>query len=113
RHLQPMQSLDNTYSREELFEFDQRLRRWLPGENLSYTVEPKIDGVAINLLYENGKLVRGLTRGNGIEGDDVTRNLQTLKQIPQQLMGQEWPDLIEIRGEVYMTFEEFARINQE
>lgn len=113
RHLQPMQSLDNTYNQGELFEFDQRLRRLLPGEEPVYTVEPKLDGVAVSLVYESGKLVRGLTRGNGVEGDDITRNLKTLKQIPQQLQGSGWPDQIEIRGEVYMTFKEFARINEE
>jgi DNA ligase (NAD+) len=113
RHIQPMQSLDNTYSREELFEFDQRLRRLLPGEKLVYTVEPKLDGVAVSLVYQNGQLIRAVTRGNGTEGDTITRNLLTIGQVPQRLLGTAWPDLIEIRGEVFMTFQEFARINEE
>lgn len=113
RHILPMQSLDNTYNQNELYEFDQRLRRLLPGEALVYTVEPKMDGAAVSLVYEKGQLVRGLTRGNGIEGDDITRNLKTIKEIPQRLPGVGWPELIEIRGEVYMTFKEFSRINEE
>ncbi len=113
RHIQPMQSLDNTYSREELFEFDQRLRRLLPGEELAYTVEPKLDGVAVSLVYQNGQLLRAVTRGNGTEGDVITRNLLTLEQVPRKLAGEQWPELIEIRGEVFMTFHEFARINEE
>ncbi len=113
RHRLPMLSLDNTYSREELREFDQRLRRLLQRPILAYTVEPKIDGLAMSLTYENGLLVRGVTRGNGLEGDDVTRNLRTIPDLPLRLQGGHHPPCIEIRGEVYMTTAEFARINQE
>ena len=112
-HRQPMLSLDNTYNQKELFEFDQRLKKLLHTENaLSYLIEPKIDGVAINLLYEKGTLIRALTRGNGMEGDDVTQNIKTITSLPLQLIGPSLPDLLEIRGEVYMTLSEFKRINQ-
>ena len=116
RHRQPMQSLDNTYSEAELREFHTRLVKLLGREELSYVVEPKIDGLAVSLTYEKGKLVRGVTRGNGVEGDDVTANIRTIKSLPKELThvkGLPIPDVIEIRGEVYMTTKEFERINQE
>lgn len=112
-HREPMQSLDNTYSREELFQFDQRLRRLLNREALDYRVEPKIDGLAISLTYESGVFTRAVTRGNGVEGDDVTANVRTIKAVPQQLKGTDLPEVIEIRGEVFMSNEEFLRINAE
>ena len=112
RHLKPMLSLDNTYDEEEFFEFDQRLRRIFETEKLSYVVEPKIDGVAISLTYKNGKLVTATTRGNGVEGDIVTQNLEHLEHLPHQLNGSNLPELIEIRGEIYMSHQEFERINQ-
>jgi len=86
-HLVPMQSLENTYSEEEVRDFIKRLEKLLPSEELLLTLEPKIDGVAISLLYENGKLIRGLTRGDGAMGDDVTRNIKTISGIPHQLHG--------------------------
>lgn len=128
RHRQPMQSLDNTYSEAELREFHARLVRLLGREDLSYTVEPKIDGLAVSLTYEEGRLVRAATRGNGVEGDDVTANVLTLRHLPRELkeggpaVGAHAkaadrrdgaPKSIEIRGEIYLTTEEFARINQE
>ena len=113
RHLQPMLSLDNTYDEEEFFEFDQRLRRLFGNEELSYVVEPKIDGVAISLTYEQGRLTTATTRGNGVEGDIVTQNLRHLDSLPQQLFGDNLPEIIEIRGEIYMSHQEFERINQE
>lgn len=111
-HLVPMQSLDNTYSEEEVIEFMKRLQKLLPAEEVLLTLEPKIDGVAIALLYENGKLVRGLTRGDGTMGDDVTRNIATISGIPHQLRGKV-PKLIEIRGEVYLSKKMFAQLNEE
>jgi DNA ligase (NAD+) len=114
RHRQPMQSLDNTYSEAELREFHARLVRLLGRENLSYVVEPKIDGLAVSLTYEQGKLVRAVTRGNGVEGDDVTVNARTLKRLPKQLKASAQapvPEVIELRGEIYMTLAEFQRIN--
>lgn len=114
RHRQPMQSLDNTYSVEELREFHARLGRLLEREELSYVVEPKIDGLAVSLTYERGELVRAVTRGNGVEGDDVTVNIRTIQSLPTKLkISAAIPEIIEIRGEVFMTLTEFARINQE
>jgi DNA ligase (NAD+) len=116
RHRQPMQSLDNTYSETELREFDARLARLLEREALTYVIEPKIDGLAVSLTFEHGRFVRAVTRGNGIEGDDVTANALTIHSLPRALQsaGNETvPDLIEIRGEVFMTLAEFARINRE
>ncbi|WOO41874.1 NAD-dependent DNA ligase LigA [Rubellicoccus peritrichatus] len=114
KHLQGMLSLDNTYSDDELRDFDTRLKKIFPDElSLPYLVEPKIDGVAVSLTYENGRFVRAVTRGNGTEGDEITNNLRGLPDIPEKLAGSKHPKLIEIRGEIYMTDEEFARINQE
>ena len=114
RHRQPMQSLDNTYSEAELREFHARLVRLLGREDLSYVVEPKIDGLAVSLTYEKGKFVRAVTRGNGVEGDDVTANALTIRTLPRELKATAQapvPPLIEIRGEIYMTLAEFQRIN--
>lgn len=113
RHLVPMQSLDNTYNREELFAFDQRLRKLLGEEKPTYLVEPKIDGLAISLVYVDGQLDRAVTRGNGEEGDEVTANVRTIHNLPATLRGKNHPSLIEIRGEVFMTQVEFERINRE
>ncbi len=116
QHRQAMLSLDNTYSEEELREFHARLRRLLEREELAYVVEPKIDGLAVSLTYERGELVRAVTRGNGVEGDDVTANIRTIKTLPASLRSTAEvliPEVIEIRGEVFMTLTEFARINQE
>lgn len=112
-HRVPMQSLDNTYNAAELEEFDARLRRLLGREPLPYLVEPKIDGLAISVTYEEGRLVRAVTRGDGEKGDEVTANVRTIRGLPQRLAGGEVPRLIEIRGEVYMTREVFERINRE
>ncbi len=111
RHRVPMQSLDNTYSKDELFEFDARLRRVLGSDDLVYLVEPKIDGLAISLTFEEGRFVRAVTRGNGEEGDEVTENVRTIHSLPEVLSGEGIPRLMEIRGEIYMTRKEFERIN--
>ena len=111
RHRQPMLSLDNTYNREELFEFEARLERLLDSTDVDFVVEPKIDGVAISLTFENGSLVRAVTRGNGVEGDDITSNALEIASLPRKLKGPNPPAVIEVRGELYMTLEEFARIN--
>lgn len=111
-HLVPMQSLDNTYSAEEIGDFVERLQRLLPGEEIPMTIEPKVDGVAIALLYEKGRLVRAATRGDGTTGDEVTRNIRTIGVIPLKLHGKA-PDVLEVRGEVYLPTETFARINAE
>ena len=116
RHRQPMQSLDNTYSEEEMRAFHQRLVKLFGRENLAYVVEPKIDGLAVSVTYEKGQLVRAVTRGNGEEGDDITVNARTIHSLPRELKAGKKhpvPDIIEIRGEIYLTTAEFQRINQE
>ena len=85
RHLQPMMSLDNTYNFDELREFDQRVRKLLPDENIEYVLEPKIDGCSISVRYENGNMTVGATRGDGTTGDDITANLRTIRSIPLNL----------------------------
>ncbi len=111
RHREPMLSIDNTYSADELREFDRRVRKLLPGEAITYVVELKIDGVAISLVYENGQFTAGVTRGDGEVGDDVTHNLKTIRETPLSLP--ENPARLEVRGEVYMKRDELARINRE
>ena len=114
RHRQPMQSLDNTYSEEEYRAFHQRLVKLLDRDNLAYVVEPKIDGLAVSVTYEKGKLVRAVTRGNGEEGDDITVNAKTIHSLPHELKAGKKnlvPGVIEIRGEIYLTTAEFQRSN--
>src|ERR1043166_2334885 len=113
QHLQPMLSLDNTYSQEELREFVNRVQRLLPNEKLEWTVEPKVDGVAINLRYEKGAFTCGATRGDGTTGDDITPNLRTIRSIPARLRGKDAPELLEVRGEVYLTKTGFEKLNAE
>ena len=113
RHLMPMLSLDNTYDRDEFFEFDQRLNRVLEVDSSEYVVEPKIDGVAVSLTYKNGILTEATTRGNGIEGDVITQNILHIPELPKKIDNPSFPLLIEIRGEIFMSHREFDRINQE
>ena len=110
RHRYPMMSLGNTYSREELADFDERVRK-LIGNDFEYVCELKFDGVAIGLAYENGKLLRAVTRGDGVQGDDVTVNVKTIKSIPLKLHGNDFPDEFEIRGEIILDHKSFAKIN--
>ncbi len=111
RHRVPMLSLDNAFADEEIAEFVGRVRRFLglkPDTPLAMTAEPKIDGLSVSLRYENGKLVVAATRGDGEEGEDVTANVRTIKDIPQTLQGQGRAGHVEVRGEVYMRHEDFA-----
>ncbi len=112
RHVVPMLSIDNTYSYDELREWDARVRKGLnPGEPLKYVVELKVDGVAVSLRYEHGRLVLGATRGDGERGDDITANLKTVREIPLVLQDCPVP-LLEVRGEVYMPNSELVRLNE-
>jgi DNA ligase (NAD+) len=115
QHLSPMMSLDNTYSQDDVREFVARVQRLLPGETLEWVLEPKVDGVAINLRYEKGVFTRGATRGDGTTGDDVTANLKTIRSIPARLHSnvKKTPDMLEVRGEVYLTKTGFAKLNAE
>ena len=108
-HRMPMLSLDNTYSMGDLIEFGRRLEKRFPEQTLNYLVEPKIDGVAVSLTYEKGKFVRAVSRGNGTEGDDITSNVRPIAGLPNTI--ENAPDLLEVRGEIYMRHEEFERIN--
>jgi DNA ligase (NAD+) len=115
-HRKPMLSLDNAFNEEELRAFDQRVKRFLglpATEVIDYTCELKIDGLAVNLTYENGVLVLGATRGDGVEGEDVTNNLRTIKTIPLRLLIDNPPPIIEVRGEVFMTKADFEALNEE
>ncbi len=111
KHVFPMLSLGNTYSEEELADFDRRIHE-LVNSGVEYVCELKYDGLAISLVYEKGLLVRAVTRGDGVQGDDVTANVKTIGTIPLRLKG-DYPDLIEIRGEIIMNHENFNRLNKE
>ena len=112
-HKYPMLSLGNTYSQQELEDFDGRVSRGLDGEPYEYFCELKFDGVSISLIYENGLLVRGITRGDGVRGDDVTANVRTIRNIPLRIKGKSFPGLFEVRGEVFMPKNVFAQLNKE
>ncbi len=114
QHRKPMLSLANTYNEMEFREFDQRVRQALPGETVEYVTELKIDGIAISLHYENRRFVRGVTRGDGLQGDDITPNLRTIRSIPLVVRNvQNVPEFFEVRGEIYMSKEAFVRLNRE
>jgi DNA ligase (NAD+) len=112
-HRVPMMSIDNTYSIEELREYERRVMRLLPDEPIEWVVELKIDGAAVSLTYEDGVLARAATRGNGRVGDDVTHNIRTLRDVPLRLVGDRLPRVLEVRGEVYMTNPDLVEINKE
>jgi DNA ligase (NAD+) len=112
KHRAPMLSLDNTYSQAEVRTFVTRVQKLLPNEPLAWTVEPKVDGLAVNLRYEDGALAVGATRGDGTTGDNITSNLKTIRSVPLKLR-RPWQGVLEVRGEVYMTREGFKKLNAE
>ena len=121
-HRVPMLSIENTYSLDELKKYGDRVAKLLPGETVEWVVELKVDGVAVSLIYENGLLTHGVTRGNGRVGDDITHNVRTIKDIPLRLRplsplsqkerGDAIPPLLEVRGEIYMTNSDLVLLNQ-
>jgi DNA ligase (NAD+) len=113
KHQYPMLSLGNTYSEEELKDFDKRVAKGLDGDAYEYFCELKFDGVSISLVYENGLLTRGVTRGDGVRGDDVTTNVKTIRSVPLRVQGKNIPALFEVRGEVFLSKEIFAQLNKE
>ncbi len=112
KHKWPMLSLGNTYNEQDLKEFDERVRKAI-GDNFEYVCELKFDGLSLSLTYEDGKLLRAVTRGDGTQGDDVTNNAKTIQTIPKNLKGSEYPESFEIRGEVFMHKPAFERLNNE
>ncbi|HBR22378.1 MAG TPA: DNA ligase (NAD(+)) LigA [Nitrospiraceae bacterium] len=114
KHTEPMLSLDNAFSHDQVREFDKRIKRLLGTENeIEYIVEPKYDGLAIELTYKNGLLFRASTRGDGYEGEDVTQNIRTIKSVPLKIEGSKIPGEIDIRGEVYLDLDEFEKLNKQ
>ena len=111
-HAVPMLSLDNTYSKEEIIDFDKRTRKGLDEDNIEYVVELKIDGLGVSLIYKNGLLIRGTTRGDGVRGEDVTGNLKTIRSVPLKInINDVKLNLFEVRGEVYFNHLDFKKIN--
>ena len=111
-HRRQMMSLANAMTEEEFLEFDARVHRLLGGDPVRYVVEPKLDGLAVTLTYQNGRFTQGATRGDGLTGEDVTANLKTIKMVPLQLAGRP-PALFEVRGEVFINKRDFVRMNEE
>ncbi len=111
-HRIPMLSLDNTYSEEEVTDFYRRMERLLPNEKIPVVIEPKVDGVAVSLLYEKGELRYAATRGDGSIGDDITQNIRTIRTVPKRLRG-DAPDILEVRGEAFLDKRGFAKLNAE
>jgi DNA ligase (NAD+) len=112
-HAVPMLSLDNAFNEQELRDFDRRIRERLQLDQVDYTAEPKLDGLAVSLLYHNGLLQQAATRGDGYTGEDITQNVRTIACVPLRLRGEGYPERLEVRGEVYMTLQGFATLNQQ
>ena len=112
QHRVPMLSLDNTYSEEEVANFYKRITRLLPDEKIPVVIEPKVDGVAVSVMYENGRLKYAATRGDGLVGDDITENIKTIRSVPHQLQGSA-PKVVEVRGEAYLDKDGFKRLNKQ
>ncbi|MFV1969061.1 MAG: NAD-dependent DNA ligase LigA, partial [Pirellulaceae bacterium] len=111
-HRLPMLSIENSYSLDELRHYARRVAKLLEGEPAEWVVELKIDGVAVSVVYEDGQLVRGITRGNGQTGDDITHNVRTVVDVPLRLIGESVPAVLEVRGEIYMTNSDLVRLNE-
>lgn len=112
QHEVPMLSLDNVFNEDELRAFDRRVRERLQDDSeIEYACEPKLDGIAVSLLYQDGLLIRGATRGDGTEGEDITQNVRTIDSVPLRLLGKGYPEVLEVRGEVYMPKKGFERLN--
>src|SRR5664279_3129325 len=115
RHAVAMLSLDNAFAEQDVIDFVARIRRFLKlsdDEKIAFSAEPKIDGLSMSLRYENGELITAATRGDGAEGEDVTANIRTLKDVPLELKGRHVPKICEVRGEVYMTKADFLKLNE-
>ncbi|MDQ6476917.1 NAD-dependent DNA ligase LigA [Dyadobacter sp. LHD-138] len=112
-HRYPMLSLDNTYNEQELRDFDERVKKGLDGEAYEYICELKFDGISLSFTYENGILVRGVTRGDGTRGDEITNNVKTIKSLPLRVKSTEIPPVFEIRGEGFMPFQSFQKLNED
>src|SRR5215472_6351232 len=112
QHLAPMLSLDNTYSEEEVANFYKRITRLLPDETIPMVIEPKVDGVAVSVFYEKGRLKYAATRGDGFVGDDITQNIKTIRSVPHQLRANA-PGVFEVRGEAYLDKAGFEKLNNE
>jgi len=113
RHERPMLSLNNSYSQEEILDWDRQAKELAGGAPFHYLVEHKFDGVSLSVHYEDGLLVRGVTRGDGVQGDDITANVRTIPTVPLRLRGQGWPRRLEVRGEVIMPVDAFQALNQQ
>jgi DNA ligase (NAD+) len=113
KHRVPMLSVDNTYNRDELTKYGERIQKLLAGDGIEWVVELKIDGAAVSLTYENGALVQAATRGDGTRGDDITHNVRTMRDVPLRLSGSEVPPLVEIRGEIYIANSDLVALNEE
>lgn len=111
RHAAAMLSLDNAFSEQEVRDFDRRVRERLGTSKVDYAAEPKLDGLAVSLVYEQGHLARGATRGDGATGEEITANIRTIRSVPLRLSGTGWPELLEVRGEVYISKSDFQALN--
>src|SRR5207302_339144 len=115
RHARPMLSLDNAFTEEDVRDFDARVRRFLglaADDDVVFVAEPKIDGLSCTLRYEHGQLVLGATRGDGSVGENVTANVRTIPDVPKKFQGGTFPEIFEVRGEVYMRHADFAALNK-
>ena len=114
KHRTPMLSLSNAMNNDELILFNERMKKLLDSsDEIEYMAEPKLDGVGVELIYKNGIFTTGLTRGDGFEGEDITQNLRTIRSLPLKLIGQVHPELLEVRGEVFIQKENFKNLNKD